>query len=73
MSGGARSVLTWIHGGTWNFGGVDCIYESPATLVSEQDVIVAKMNYRLGPFGNWYLPAEHEGQPQSGWAFQGEL
>ena len=65
-----RKVLSWIHGGTFNFGGVDVIYESPAKLVDEQDLIVAKMNYRLGPFGNWYFPAGVNGQPRSGWAVQ---
>ena len=47
-----RKVMTWIHGGTFNFGGMDVEYEDPTPLVSEQDIIVVKMNYRLGPFAN---------------------
>ena len=43
-----RNVLTWIHGGTFNFGSVDATYESPDNLVAEHDLIVAKINYRLG-------------------------
>ena len=70
MGGNKRKVLSWIHGGTFNFGGVDVIYESPAKLVDEQDIIVAKMNYRLGPFGNWYFPMGLEGQPKSSWGIQ---
>ena len=51
-------------------GGVDVIYESPAKLVDEQDIIVAKMNYRLGPFGNWYMPVRIDGQPKSSFSIQ---
>ena len=43
-----RNVLTWIHGGTFNWGGIDATYESPDNLVAENDIIVAKANYRLG-------------------------
>ena len=43
-----KNVLTWIHGGTFNFGGVDVSYENPDNLVAENDIIVAKVNYRLG-------------------------
>ena len=68
--GTVKKVMTWIHGGTFNFGGVDVIYESPATLVQEQDIIVAKMNYRLGPFANWYFPMPLEGTTQSSWGTQ---
>ena len=68
MESGAtrRKVMSWIHGGTFNFGGVDVLYENPAKFVDEQDVIVAKMNYRLGPFGNWYMPMRTDGQPKGG-------
>ena len=60
-----RKVMTWIHGGTFNFGGMDVQYEDPTPLVSEQDIIVVKMNYRLGPFGSWYFPFRTDGQPKS--------
>ena len=65
MTGPKRQVVSWIHGGTFNFGGVDVLYEQPTHLVAEQDLIVAKMNYRLGPFGNWYFPVSVNGQPKS--------
>ena len=42
-----RNVLTWIHGGTFNYGGADATYENPDDLVAEHDLIVAKINYRL--------------------------
>ena len=41
-------MITWIHGGTFNFGGIDATYENPDNLVAEHDLIVAKINYRLG-------------------------
>ena len=65
MTGPPRQVMSWIHGGSFNFGGVDVLYERPTQLVAEQDLIVAKMNYRLGPFGNWYFPISVNGQPKS--------
>ena len=48
ISNDQRNVLTWIHGGTFNFGGIDATYESPDNLVAEHDLIVAKANYRIG-------------------------
>ena len=42
-----RNVLKWIHG-TFNFNSVDATYENPDNLVAEHDLIVAKINYRLG-------------------------
>ena len=63
--GQPRKVFNYIHGGTFNFGGMDVIYEGPDQFVSEQDVIVVKFNYRLGPFGNWYFPMNVNGQPKS--------
>lgn len=53
-----RNVLAWLHGGTFNFGGADATYESPDNLVAEHDLIVAKLNYRLGAFGNWYFSSD---------------
>lgn len=50
-----KKVMVWIHGGTFNFGGMDVVYEDPSLLVEEQDIIVVKMNYRLGPFGHWFF------------------
>ena len=48
-------VVTWIHGGTFNFGGKDVIYEDPTPLVEQENIIVVKFNYRLGPFANWFF------------------
>ena len=63
-----RKVITWIHGGTFNFGGMDVVYEDPTALVGEQDLIVVKMNYRLGAFGNWFFPLRVDSQPKSNFA-----
>ena len=65
MTGPKRQVWSYIHGGTFNFGGVDDIYKTGIQLVAEQDIILARMNYRLGPFGNWYFPMNVNGQPKS--------
>ena len=54
LANDSRNVLSWIHGGTFNYGGVDVAYEDVSSLVADQDIIVAKVNYRLGPYGNWY-------------------
>ena len=70
MNGETKKVMSWIHGGTFNFGGADATYENPATLVDEQDIIIAKLNYRLGPFGNWYFPLQIGGQPKGGLSIQ---
>ena len=70
MNGETKKVVSWIHGGTFNYGGVDTIYEHPNKLVDEHDLIVAKMNYRLGPFGNWYFPLNIGGQPKGGLSIQ---
>ena len=64
-----RKVITWIHGGTFNYGGMDVMFEDPTPLVAEQDIIVVKMNYRLGAFGGWYFPVRTDGQPKSNFAF----
>ena len=61
-------VVTWIHGGTFNYGGMDVMFEDPTPLVAEQDIIVVKMNYRLGAFGGWYFPVRTDGQPKSNFA-----
>ncbi|XP_067658961.1 cocaine esterase-like [Haliotis asinina] len=49
-SGGSdKSVMVWIHGGSFKSGGAP-LYE-PWKLVTEQDVIVVVVQYRLGVFG----------------------
>ena len=40
--GQPRKVLNYVHGGTFNFGGMDVIYEGPEPFVGEQDVIVVQ-------------------------------
>ena len=64
-------VITWIHGGSFSYGGMDATFEDPTPLVTEQEIIVVKMNYRLGAFGGWYFPVRaraHDDQPKSNFA-----
>ena len=42
-----KKVIVWIHGGTFNFGGMDVQYEDPTPLVEEQDIIVRVFIYDL--------------------------
>ena len=48
-------VMFWIHGGG-NTSGLKDIYDF-SKMVSKHDVIVVRMNYRLGPFGWFTHPA----------------
>ncbi|XP_046349116.1 cholinesterase 2-like [Haliotis rufescens] len=47
--GSGKSVMVWIHGGSFKTGGAP-LYE-PWKLVTEEDVIVVVVQYRLGVFG----------------------
>ena len=47
--------MFWIHGGG-NTSGLKDIYDF-SKMVSKHDVIVVRMNYRLGPFGWFTHPA----------------
>jgi para-nitrobenzyl esterase len=44
-------VMVWIHGGSYITGAGDAFVFDPETMVAEQNVIVIKVNYRLGLFG----------------------
>ena len=44
--GEKKKVIVWIHGGTFNFGGMDVQYEDPTPLVEEQDIIVRVFNQK---------------------------
>lgn len=44
-------VMVWIHGGAFRNGGCDNNYYDSSLLASEGNVIVVKINYRLGVLG----------------------
>ncbi|MCL4640181.1 MULTISPECIES: carboxylesterase family protein [Olivibacter] len=44
-------VMVWIHGGSYLTGAGDMTAYDPALLVSEQQVVVVNVTYRLGLFG----------------------
>ena len=48
-------VMFWIHGGG-NTSGLKDLYEFN-TMVKEHEVIIVRINYRLGPFGWFTYPA----------------
>lgn len=48
-------VLFWIHGGG-NTSGLKDLYDF-SKMVSKHEVIVVRINYRLGPFGWFYHPS----------------
>ncbi len=51
LDGAQRPVMVWIHGGAYTSGGsAQPVYDA-ARLVSEGDVMVVTMNYRLGALG----------------------
>lgn len=47
----ARPVMVWIHGGAYVSGAGDLPAYDPRLLVSEQDVVVVNVTFRLGLFG----------------------
>ena len=51
---GKLAVMIWIHGGG-NTSGYKDIYDF-SKMVKKHDVIVVRINYRLGPFGWFYHP-----------------
>lgn len=44
-------VMVWVHGGAYSTGAGSVPIYDPALLVSEQNVIVVQVTYRLGVFG----------------------
>ena len=61
----AKPVLVFIHGG----GGIAGAASMPAydaeRLAARANAVVVTFNYRLGVFGNLYVPALHRGDPVS--------
>jgi para-nitrobenzyl esterase len=57
--GPGRPVMVWLHGGggTNGAGGVF----DPRRLVTDNDVVVVTVNYRLGVFGNFAMPGLADG------------
>jgi para-nitrobenzyl esterase len=47
----ARPVMVWIHGGSYIAGAGDLPAYDPRLLVTEQDVVVVNVTFRLGLFG----------------------
>ena len=55
-------VMFWIHGGG-NTSGLKDLYDF-SKMVRKHNVIVVRINYRLGPFGWFYHPAIQNTQTQ---------
>ena len=55
-------VMLWIHGGG-NTSGLKDLYDF-SKMVRKHNVIVVRINYRLGPFGWFYHPAIQNTQTQ---------
>lgn len=51
VAGDARPVMVWVHGGAYIFGSSSQPLYDPRALVSDGDVIVVTVNYRLGALG----------------------
>ncbi|XP_059158598.1 cholinesterase 2-like [Physella acuta] len=56
IQGQLKKVMIWIHGGGFIFGSASEYH--PGSYVTDQDVIVVAMNYRLGVLG--FLTTENE-------------
>nr|WP_223144773.1 carboxylesterase family protein [Mycetocola sp. JXN-3] len=50
-TGSSLPVMVWVHGGAYSTGAGSVPIYDPALLVSEQNVIVVQVTYRLGVFG----------------------
>jgi para-nitrobenzyl esterase len=46
-----RPVMVWLHGGAYIVGAGSSDWYRPGALVGEGDVVVVRVNYRLGVFG----------------------
>lgn len=51
VDSGRRPVMVWLHGGAYVVGAGSLEWYQPDALVREGDVVVVKLNYRLGLFG----------------------
>ena len=55
-----RPVVVFIHGGGYETGAGSLELYDPATLCADSDVVVVRINYRLGALGFLYLPGVAE-------------
>ncbi|GGX02581.1 carboxylic ester hydrolase [Pigmentiphaga litoralis] len=53
-----RPVVIWLHGGAWQSGGGAIDWYDGSRLVSEGDVVVVNINYRLAALGWLCVPGE---------------
>ena len=59
-------VLIYIHGGAYFAGNNAKSEEAGDYLANEQNIIVVKINYRLGVLGFWYLDVQEQDQMYQG-------
>jgi para-nitrobenzyl esterase len=60
-----RPVMLWIHGGGFEFGSSEDPRYDGAHMASK-GVVIASINYHLGPFGSLALPQLDHGEYKSG-------
>ena len=53
---GRRPVMIWVHGGAYIVGSGSSDWYRPGALIREGDVVVVRVNYRLGVFGYLKMP-----------------
>ena len=72
-------VLVFIHGGAFFVGSnhdgpldgdPDSNEDDPSYFVQSQNIIVVKINYRVGPLGFWYFEDDIETKNNGNWALQ---
>ena len=72
-------VLVFIHGGAFFVGSnhdgqldgdPDSNEDDPSYFVQSQNIIVVKINYRVGPLGFWYFNDDNETKNNGNWALQ---
>ena len=51
-----RPVMVWIHGGAFIYGSSSRRLYDGLHLVQRGNVVVVTINYRLGPFANFFIP-----------------
>jgi para-nitrobenzyl esterase len=56
-----RPVLVWIHGGAFSSGAGSLAWYSGEEFVTQDDIVVVSINYRLGALGFLYLPGISDG------------